>query len=331
MASFPEESVWEFKCPFRKVWVEVKPDEDVQLKAAYLKCSKAEPEASYLVNGVRFKADFSSLVRTNIASQRTMELRLRGGALPSPPPEPAPGKPKPSTASRGAAAEEDGKMPPLSPETLSSCDTKPVPHSIRKAWGQGAQPGVTMTQEFEFTMQVEDKDFLGEMLTWNMLKAGIPPEALVPWVLFFIDKTGQVVTNDKQAVERMLSNRGSYPIKVQFKPPFHLKGMGPEMIPSMQIHRTQLGFCINAQKACDNDIKKVKHWHQRRTFERYQLYLEDHKYQCADDLADAPSQAELYAQYPHLTGALGLIDKTGPNLVRVMKGDADVLEYLFGG
>jgi hypothetical protein len=288
---------------------------------------------SYLLSEVRFKADFSSLLRTNVASQRTMELRLRGGPLPFPPPGPKPGKTPPSAASLEGATEADKTQGPvpLAPEALTTPDGKPVPHSIRKAWGQGVQPGITMSQEFEFTMQLEDKDFLGELLTWNLLKAGLPPEALHLPLLYFIDRNGQVVSNNRQAVERMLSNPGSYPMKVSYKLPGQFKGMPGDRVPGYQVHRCGLKQTLIAMRNVDMDIMKVKHWHQRRTFERYLLYWEDHLYQNGDNLDDAPdSPFALYSQYPFMTGCMGLVDKTGPGLTRVLKGEADILEFLFG-
>lgn len=339
MASFGEDSVWEYRCPFRKAWVEVKPDEDAKLKEAYLRCNESSPEFAYLLNGVRFKTDFSSMLRTNVASQRTMELRLARGDLPFPPPAPKPGVAPPSAASLGNDTGEQLEKTihvgpvPLSAEALTTggVDTKPVPHSIRKAWGQGIQPGVTMSQEFEFTMQLEDKDFLGELLTWNMLKAGIAPDQLHNQLLYFVDKAGQVVVNNKEGIERMLSNPGSYPLRVLYKPPFWCKGMPAERVPSYQIHRTFLKFVKDAVMNVDQEIKNVKHWHQRRTFERFLLYLEDHYHQTEDKLDDALSNWELYGTYPFMTGSLGLVDKTGPNMTRVLKGEADILEFLFGG
>ena len=41
-----------------------------------------------------------------------------------------------------------------------------------------ATPCVTFRSgKFEFTMQLEDKDFLGEMLSWNAIAAGVKLDA----------------------------------------------------------------------------------------------------------------------------------------------------------
>ena len=34
-AVFPKDSCWQYKCPFRKTWVDVSKEEDRQLKEAY--------------------------------------------------------------------------------------------------------------------------------------------------------------------------------------------------------------------------------------------------------------------------------------------------------
>merc|ERR1711879_1133847 len=165
--------------------------------------------------------------------------------------------------------------------------------------------------------------FLGELMTWNMLKVGIMPNGLNTQLLAFTDKNGQVVVNNKEAIDRMLQNSNSYPIKVTYKPPRWARGMGPERVPSYQVHRTFLRFVKDAVENVNYDIMKVKHWHQRRTFERYLLYMEDHLYQNGDALEDAPdSPWALYSMYPFMTGAMGLVDKTGPGLTRVLKGEA---------
>merc|ERR1712217_97248 len=179
--------------------------------------------------------------------------------------------------------------------------------------------------------QLEDKGFLGELMGWNMLKVGIMPNGINTELLSFTDKNGQVVVNNKEAIDRMLQNSNSYPIKVTYKPPRWMRGMGPERVPGYMIHRTFLRFVKDAVENVNHDIKKVKHWHQRRTFERFLLYLEDHYYQTDDDLVDAPQGYQLYMMYPHMTGCMGLVDKTGPNMTRVLTGEADILEFLFGG
>uniref|UniRef100_A0A7S4SPL4 WWE domain-containing protein n=1 Tax=Alexandrium monilatum TaxID=311494 RepID=A0A7S4SPL4_9DINO len=340
MADFGADQKFQYKCPFRKAWVDCGAEEDQQLKEAYLKLQKGggQPEVAYLLNGVRFKTDFSGMVRTNVASKRTMEVRLKGGSLPFPPPAPEAGASAPSEASMGKPdgvpqeSDEKGAVP-LSPEALmTGLEGKPFPHGVRKAWGQGLPQGVTMSGRFEFTMQLDDKDYLGEMLTWNMIAAGIDPEAFDSHrVLAFTNKNKQTVIGNREEIEKMLTSDQSYPITVTYHPPRTYDGMPESEVPGWEVQRTFLKFIKEAVANVDGDIYKVKHVHQRRTFERYLLYLEDYYYQNDDDLADSMYGWELYMRYPFMTGSLGLIDKTGPNLTKVLRGEADVLEFLFGG
>mmetsp|Transcript_26540 Transcript_26540/g.60432 ORF Transcript_26540/g.60432 Transcript_26540/m.60432 type:complete len:108 (+) Transcript_26540:2-325(+) len=107
--------------------------------------------------------------------------------------------------------------------------------------------------------------------------------------------------------------------------------MPPDQVPSWEVQRSFLRFVKLAVAELGANIYNVKHKHQRKTFERYLLYLEDHYYQNDDRLDDAMSNWELYMRYPFMAGSMGLIDKTGPNLPKVLRGEADVLEFLFGG
>mmetsp|Transcript_81933 Transcript_81933/g.227177 ORF Transcript_81933/g.227177 Transcript_81933/m.227177 type:complete len:340 (-) Transcript_81933:209-1228(-) len=339
MAGFSSDQNFQYKCPFRKAWVDCSAEEDSQLKEAYLKLQKGgQAEVGYLLNGVRFKTNFSSMVRTNVASKRTMEVRLKGGSLPFPPPAPQSGAQGPSEASLGQPdgvpqeSELKGAVP-LSPEALlTGLHGKPFPHVLRKAWGQGIPEGVTMSGRFQFQMQLEDKDYLGEMLTWHMISAGINPEGLdAHSLLAFTNRLGQTVVGDRGAIEQMLTSDQSYPVTVTYSPPKVFDGMPPEQIPGWELHRCFLRFVKQSVGDLGAEIYNVKHKHQRRTFERYLLYLQDHYYQNDDYLEDAMSNWEFYMRYPFMTGSLGLIDKTGPNLTKVLRGEADVLEFLFGG
>lgn len=337
MADFGVDQNFQYKCPFRKAWVDCSADEDGKLKEAYLKLQKGggSPEVAYLLNGVRFKTDFSSMIRTNVASKRTAEVRLKGGNLPFAPPK---GPTPPSEASLGkpdGVPEESElkKAVPLSPEALLIGEEgKPFPHGVRRAWGQGIPEGMTMTGRFSFQMQLEDKDYLGEMLTWNMMAAGIAPEAMqADGYLFFTSVSGQTIVGNRPEIEKLLANDKSYPVNVAYQPPKVFDGMIPSEIPSFEVQRSFLRFIKNACADVNYEIYNVKHKHQRRTFERYLLYLEDHYHQTDDYLETAMSNWELYMRYPFMTGSMGLIDKTGPNLTKVMRGEADVLEFLFGG
>merc|ERR1712186_15238 len=173
------------------------------------------------------------------------------------------------------------------------------------------------------------KDYLGELLTWNMLSTGITPNTLDNRILTFSDRQGHKVAGDRAAIQKMLDNPNSFPVKVEYIPPPMVRGMTMDRLPGAEIQRVSLKFIQNAITNVNNDIHKVKHTHQRRTFERFQLYLEDHYYQNDDHLHDALNNWEFYMRYPFMTGCFGLIDKSGPNLTRVLTGEADILEFLF--
>merc|ERR1712061_734342 len=120
-----------------------------------------------------------------------------------------------------------------------------------------------------------------------MHSAGVTPETLDNWILNFIDKKGSKTAGNRDAIQSMLNNPNSYPIHVEYRPQAIVIGMTPEQKINTESQRVVLKFVQNAIGVVNNDIHKVKHTHQRRTFERYQLYLSDHYYQNEDRLEDA--------------------------------------------
>eukprot|EP00933_Yihiella_yeosuensis_P004373 TRINITY_DN108740_c0_g1_i1.p1 TRINITY_DN108740_c0_g1~~TRINITY_DN108740_c0_g1_i1.p1 ORF type:complete len:365 (-),score=58.38 TRINITY_DN108740_c0_g1_i1:72-1097(-) len=339
--AFEDCSHWQFKCPFRKAWIDVTPAEDSQLKEAYLRTCKPqstssdealEPVSICNVGGVRFSTDFRSMLRTNLASRRSMEVRIRNGDLPFPTPVPREGSScaAPSAASLG---KEEGLVAErIAPAdfTASRPGDKELPQTVRKAWGQGVPDGITLSGEFEFVMKSADKELFGEMLTWHMLSAGILPGALDNRCLKFFDHKGQVAVGSKEDIVRMMENPNSYPIKVKYEPHPAFKGMEPDKVPDYEVNRVMLRWVKDAVAEMDANLYNVKHKHQRRTFERYLLYLEDHYYQTGDMLEDAPDHLKVIERYPWMEKAFLLTNKTGPNLSKILKGEIDVLEYLFG-
>ncbi|CAE8711748.1 unnamed protein product, partial [Polarella glacialis] len=207
---------------------------------------------------------------------------------------------------------------------------QPLPHVVRKAWGQGVPDGITLSGQFEFTMNVSDKDSLGEMLTWHMLSAGILPGSLDNRCLKFTNQKGQVAVGNKEDISRILANTSAYPIKVKYEPHPAFRGMEPEKVPEYEVNRVMLRWVKEAVAELGADMSNVRHIHQRRTFERYLLYLEDHYYQTGDMLEDAPTHLEVIERYPWMEKAFLLTNKTGPNLSKILRGEIDVLEYLFG-
>ncbi|CAE7657458.1 RFC5, partial [Symbiodinium pilosum] len=199
------------------------------------------------------------------------------------------------------------------------------------AWGQGIEEGMTMSGEFEFTMQASEKDCFGEMLSWHMLAAGVAPQSLDNRCLKFTDASGTEAMGSKQEIGKLLANPSSYPVRVSYFPHPAFKFVRPEAVPEVESTRTHLKFVQDAVAELDGNMDNVKHTHQRRTFERYLLYLEDHYYQTGDDLHDAMNWEDFLQRYPHLEFFFLLTKKTGPGLSKILRGEIDVLEYLFGG
>mmetsp|Transcript_55186 Transcript_55186/g.103455 ORF Transcript_55186/g.103455 Transcript_55186/m.103455 type:complete len:222 (+) Transcript_55186:63-728(+) len=220
------------------------------------------------------------------------------------------------------AFEADGRSQPSSSS---------VPHQVRKAWGQGVEDGVTLSGEFEFILEAAEKDRLGEMLSRNMLCAGIEPQALDNRCLSFRDTKGLEAKGNKQEIAKMLANSASYPITVAYHPHPAFKFVTPQAVGDTEATRAYLKYVQDAVAELDGKLDNVKHTHQRRTFERYLLYLEDHYYQTGDDLKDAMTWEECATKYPHTYPYFLLTNKTGPGLSKILRGEIDVLEYLFGG
>lgn len=324
MSDFPSGSIWQYLCPFRKKWVDVSPEEDLQLKEAYLVAKAGSKEVQYTLHGVRFTVDFLEFTRTNVASQRVAPLQLRGGELPfllqgaKPPTLPT------STGPNAKAA------PGIAPDDLVTPDGKPVAVEVRKAWGHGVPHGYTMSGTFEFTLQVAERDCLGELLSWQMLSAGVVPEKLQPGSLFFTDKRGTRVAGDRQAIQEMLDNDSSFPVKIKYEPPKVMQGVPLKWHLDVEVHRTHLAAVKRTVKELNRDIYKVKHQHQRKCFERYLLYLEDNLYQNGDDLEDTMTYKDFEKHFPQMLGHFGLTSKVITELPKVMRGEVDILEYLFG-
>lgn len=331
MTTFPAGSRFQYKCPFRKAWVDVSIEEDNKLKDGYLKAQKGGPtEIAYIMNSVRFKTNFSSLCRINVASKRQMEVRLKGGDLPGKPPA-GPTAPSPASLGKEDATPDESAVPEGVPLALKTPgpDGKQIGHDVRRAWGH-TDPDIKGSMKFAFTMEYADKDYLGEMLAYHMKVADLAPEMFFKEVLSFTDKRGKTATNSKRDIQKMLSDSGSYPVHVSYDASKKYQAVPPERIPDIDTDRCFLRVIHEAANKVEWDIMKVKHKHQRRAFERFLLYMEEQRYQNEDDPKDAPDVMEYYQRYPWRYGMFNLIDKTGPNMGRILAGEADVLEFLFG-
>ncbi|CAL1156254.1 unnamed protein product [Cladocopium goreaui] len=322
-AVFPKDSCWQYKCPFRKTWVDVSKEEDRQLKEAYRSLPKGGyPVAVCNVGTSKFSTDFQTMIRTNVASKRCMEVRLRDGPLPF--------KLQDSAEEAPASSSLDGDGLGIAPCDLEM-DGKKVPHSVRKAWGQGIEDGITMSGQFEFTLEATEKECFGEMLSWNILAAGILPQNLDNRCLKFTSAQGDESMGSKKDIAKMLANPRAYPIHISYKPHPAFLFMPREQVQHIEVQRTFLKMVKEAVAELDGNLDNVKHKHQRRTFERYLLYLEDHYSQTGDDLSDALDMETCVKLYPETAFGFLLISKTGPGLPKILRGEIDVLEYLFGG
>ena len=135
----------------------------------------------------------------------------------------------------------------------------------------------------------------------------------------------------KKDIAKMLANPRAYPIHISYKPHPAFLFMPREQVQHIEVQRTFLKMVKEAVAEWDGNLDNVKHKHQRRTFERYLLYLEDHYSQTGDDLSDALDMETCVKLYPETAFGFLLISKTGPGLPTILRGEIDVLEYLFGG
>lgn len=142
---------------------------------------------------------------------------------------------------------------------------------------------------------------------------------------------GDESMGSKKDIAKMLANPRCYPVTISYKPHPAFRFIAREHVPSNEILRTMLKFTKQAVEELGGNLDNVKHKHQRRTFERYLLYLEDHYYQTGDDLSDALELETLVREYPETAFAFLQIKGTGPGLGKILRGEIDVLEYLFGG
>eukprot|EP00438_Fugacium_kawagutii_P011234 Skav228664 [mRNA] locus=scaffold2369:310867:311283:+ [translate_table: standard] len=135
----------------------------------------------------------------------------------------------------------------------------------------------------------------------------------------------------KKDIAKMLANPRCYPVTISYKPHPAFRFVPREHVPANEVGRTMLKQTQKAVEELGGNLDNVKHKHQRRTFERYLLYLQDHYYQTGDDLSDALDMETVVQAYPETAFAFLLINKTGPGLPKILRGEIDVLEYLFGG
>ena len=267
------------------------------------------------IGPVRFSSDFVRMLRTNLASKRCTELRLQGEL--------------PFTVA-GQEPKVEVKLEAIAPCDLERGDFK-VPLGVRKAWGQGVCDGFRQSGSFEFSVEASEKESFGEMLSWHMASNGIEPQFLDNRCLTFTSSKGEEARGNKQEIAKLMADPKSYPVRVSYKPHPAFRLIVHQHVVTQEIARTCLKYTKKAVEELGWEINNVKHKHQRRTFERYLLYIEDHHYQTEDDLSDAMWMEDVVEIYPESGGFFLLINKTAPGLPKILRGEIDVLEYLFGG
>mmetsp|Transcript_10718 Transcript_10718/g.31692 ORF Transcript_10718/g.31692 Transcript_10718/m.31692 type:complete len:343 (-) Transcript_10718:49-1077(-) len=340
-AAFPQGSRWQYHCPFRKAWCDVGVEEDARLKDGYAACASEQKTLKYPVAGVRFVTDFAAMTRTNEASARTTELRLKGGELPMLPPPTEKSLPGPSSAPPAPEATAGAPDKPQGLEgagatpdaVVSNTEDPRIPLLVSRAWGQGVPEAVTEAGVFEFTLQLEDKDRLGELLTRHMMLAGVRHESMDRDSLSFTDRRGTVARSSKDAVQTLLEKSASYPVKVKYAPKKMYQGFEHDKMQCAmyELTRINLKAVKDAGAEINWDPDNIKHRHHKKMLQRYHLYLRDQEYQNEDNLEEVMGMVEFCMRYPHAAGYFSLTSKTLPNLAKVLRGEVDIVEYLFGG
>ncbi|CAE7276114.1 RFC5 [Symbiodinium natans] len=131
---------------------------------------------------------------------------------------------------------------------------------------------------------------------------------------------GTEAMGNKQEIGKLLSNPGSYPVRVSYFPHPAFKFVRPGRVPDIEVARTPLKFVQDALAELDGNIDNVKHtltkgglpfsfWGMLNLLWK----REDHYFQTGDDLQDALEWEMLVQKYgPHMEGYFLLTKKTGP-------------------
>jgi len=323
MASFPPGSLWQFHCGIRKDWVSCKPDEDAKLKEAYRKISEADPTCVYSLNNVKFRADFSRMTRTNLASLREVSLRLQGGDLPSPVPkpssEPAEVPKKPTIPRKSFEAPGSDAIAAMTPEERAQME------EFENKWNKYVDWEPNVSGNCEFSVELSEKDDFNEIFVYKLMEAGIRPENIAKHYLAITDANGRKVAREDDKMQEVINNPRSYPIVVKYDAPESMRELPPER----HIEKIRDEILLKYIAECIDEVKtidEVKHNHQKNVWERYKLYVLD-----GDPFKhDSRSAAEMREAYQHQISAADSVMKSGPNLARILRGQEDILSFLFG-
>jgi hypothetical protein len=322
MAQFKPSSRWQFFCQFRKEWVNCTAEEDQNLKDAYLCCSEEAPAHYYTVNGLKIKADFSRMMRINLTSDRSFELKLVGGQLPFTPPGPAAKKMRGRRRymiTEPAEKAEDDKVeekPQESASKAADLDLEFVPN---------------MSGKFEVSLNLEDRDDWGKVLIYKMLEAGVDMMSIDPRYLIATDKRGRSTSRNREELREMLDVARSYPVKVTYNPPdrLHPSRWHVGERPGWELDSLLMYF-IKASITVLGAVQyaEIKYrWH-KCIFQRYQLYVAEGDFWNTEMPL---TQEEFYTKFPQLAPEVSLAIKVGPRLRDVFRGKEEILNLLFGG
>jgi len=308
---------WQYKCPFRKVWLDVGQKEDEFLKNTYPKCNNEEPEFEYDLGLTKFKADFGRMQRVNMASKHAMDIRLTGAELPFPPPKAKPvAKPKPPHPGKQIPGTKKKSDPDY------RYNTAPDEEEPRDAWG-------FRKPHLEFQLEWEERDNFGIILFSQFLASGVAINSMNMKLLCMSAASGEPVPPDRTAVLYLLSDPGNYPINVRYDG--NKYDVGTDRNPAEYESLEANDLMINWMRECVRQITPddCKNPYQEHAFWRFQVYVDDFNFQeyTRDDARFASSRAPILA--PQLGPAYALSFGVGPVLAEVMRGSRDILELLF--
>lgn len=327
MSQFTPTSRWQFYCQFRKEWVNCSVEEDQKLKDAYLNCSEEAPMQAYTMNKLKMRADFSKMLRINLASERSFELKLLGGHLPFPPPGLATKKLR--SRKKGILALEQENEAKI--ETKDRITVQPPWLDVNQNDEERFDFVPNWSGKFDFTLELEDKDDWGRVFLYKTLEAGVNLAEIDSRYLSATDKRGRSTRRNREEMQEMLGLARSYPVKVTYDPPELLnpRNWAPTERIGWELDSLLMHFIkssITGPGAVTMD--EVKYRHHQCVFQRYQLY-------CAEaDMwnADNPmNEQEFYAKLPQMAPIIQLAMKVGPRLRDIFRGKEEILNLLFGG
>lgn len=299
------------------------------MKDAFLDCSEERPTHKYSLNSLKMKADFSKMVRTNLASERSFDLKLVGGQLPFAPPGPIGKKMrgrKKVVEAREKAQDEKIEEPIVATALAQEMKVEDsgqahekfdfVPH---------------LSGKFEFILNLEDREDWGKVFVYKMLEAGIDLRTMDPRYVVVTDKRGRSTSRKREEMREMMEVARSYPVKVLYNPPDMLQAskwsQGERIDWEFQ---NLLMYFIKASITGPGAVTmdEIKYRHHRCVFERYQLYVGEGDFW---NLDNPLNEEEFFHKFPEMAPMVSLAVKVGPRLRDIFRGKEEILNMLFGG